>query len=257
VDLTAAALAAESGVAAGAGDFLPPLDAELEEELPMAVDPPSPPREGRAAAAADEPAGRGSEPAGGAGVAGAAAAQATRLAQAAPPAPSKQDSALLPQCAIVTGGALDAPEVSQRPGGGEVEAEAALPPLPPRDPSPHYLAVKAELTAGIIPPDQAGVEWERFPNHLGEGVRSRLLALATLHLRPGGGAPAAVRELPANSNRVLLGAATHCELYQERVVRWGCSQQGCFLVSFVGGGGGDACTCSGAGPRSAPMLRLP
>jgi hypothetical protein len=92
--------------------------------------------------------------------------------------------------------------------------------MPRRQPSQQFQAVKEALEKAVVPPAQAGISWDRFPNHLGEGTRSRLLALATLHLAPGAAsAPKAVRELPANSNRVLLGAPTSCELYQERVLR--------------------------------------
>lgn len=231
-------LVAECGAAeaaAAAAGFLPLDGDELEQELPMAVDPPSP--AGQQAEAAGTAAEAAAQPAAADGAAAAAASgrgasvveelslgapARARGAEALPPAPSKQESALLPQCAMVTGGALEAAEVSTREAAAGFEAAA---PLPPRDPSQQYLAVKAELSRALIRPDQAGVSWDRFPNHLGEGLRSRLLALATLHL---GAAPvpAAIKELAANNNRVLLGAATNCELYQERMVRW------------AGGGGG-------------------
>jgi hypothetical protein len=206
VDLTAALVAAESGgaggVAAAADDFLqppslsPPHGDSDSEELPAASDgeaSPPPPGVDLVAAAA------------------AAAGAGTQAAAAVRP-PSKQENALQPQCAMVAGAALgDAPEVST----------LHWEPLPPREPSQQCQGLWQELQAGIIPPAEAGISWDHFPNHLGEGIRSRLLALATLHLGAGAGAcPAAVRELPANSNRVLLGAALNCELYQERVIRW-------------------------------------
>lgn len=146
-----------------------------------------------------------------------AEAQATALlpataaaAMAAAAGAGRQESALQPQCAIIMGAAAEAPEVSTS------HAE----PLPARELSAQYLGVRADLSAAVIPPGGAGVAWDHFPNHLGDGIRARLLALATLHLHAGAGAaPDAVRELPANSNRVLLGAANNCELYQERVIR--------------------------------------
>lgn len=145
--------------------------------------------------------------------------QANRLH--APPAPIKSESALLPQCAVLTG----AP-----PGAAEQEVSTRqVEQLPAREPTVQYHAAKASLHAALIPPGQAGVSWDAFPNYLGEGIRARLLSLATLHLSvppaPVAGQPApapfpaAVKELPANSNRVLLGAANSCELYQERVMR--------------------------------------
>lgn len=124
---------------------------------------------------------------------------------------------MVPQCAVVLGTPLEPAEVST----------SHLEPLPQQQPSPHYLAVRADLAAAVIPPEAVGINWDHFPNHLGEGVRSRLLSLATLHLRaPPGSCPAAVRELHANSNRVLLGAAISCELYQERVIRWAAGRCG-------------------------------
>ena len=120
-------------------------------------------------------------------------------------------------------------------------------PLPPREPSQQCQGLWQELQAGIIPPAEAGISWDHFPNHLGEGIRSRLLALATLHLGAGAGAcPAAVRELPANSNRVLLGAALNCELYQERVIRWvvgasGAQDAGGWVLGAAGGVAGAGC----------------
>lgn len=135
-----------------------------------------------------------------------------------PSAPSRQESALQPQCAILTGAALDQ-EVST----------AQLAPLPPRELSQQYQTVAAGLRAALIPPEATGVSWDHFPNFLGDGTRARLQSLATLHLGPPAAAeaaafPAAVKELPANSNRVLLGAAINCELYQERVIRWARAQ---------------------------------
>ena len=136
---------------------------------------------------------------------------AEALPPAAADAAARQESTLLPQCAVMTGAALEPPEVST----SHVE------PLPAAEPSAQYLAVRADLAGAVIPPGGAGISWDAFPNHLGDGARARLLALATLHVGAGGGgAPAALRELPANSNKVLLGAANNCELYQERVVRW-------------------------------------
>lgn len=216
------------------------LHAVLDETegLPMAIDQPGGEEEplvaaATAAAAAAEaeaprPAGAGAPaPAVELSLCAPAEAQATDLPPlavgAAPPAPSKQESALQPQCAIMTGAALEM-EVST----------SQLEPLPPREPSQQYHTVRAGLQETIIPPGEAGVNWDHFPNYLGEGIRARLLSLATLHLTaapPTGAAagaaaaaaapfPAAVKELASNSNRVLLGAANSCELYQERVIRW-------------------------------------
>ncbi|KAL4449051.1 hypothetical protein ABPG77_007768 [Micractinium sp. CCAP 211/92] len=148
----------------------------------------------------------------------AAAPGQQRCDAAGPSAPSRQESALQPQCAVAMGAALDQ-EVST----------AQLAPLPPREPSQQYNAVAAGLRAAIVPPEDTGVNWDHFPNFLGDGTRARLLALATLHLSPEA-TPAAVaahaayptfaiKALPANSNKILLGAANNCELYQERVVR--------------------------------------
>lgn len=145
--------------------------------------------------------------------------------------PVASQSALQPQYAIITG--------SVPAGGGEATAEvpAAVdgeaPPLLPAEPelsssSPaepgpprHYQLVREELAQCLLQPGGVGVSWDAFPNYLGEGAKSRLLSLATLHLTPAGiRCPPAVRELAANSNRMLLGAAVNCELFQERVARW-------------------------------------
>ena len=74
---------------------------------------------------------------------------------------------------------------------------------------------------------QPQISWDQFPNYLGEGIRSRLLGLATLHLLKPGRYPAAVKEMPSNSNKVLLGGPPSCELYQERVIRWVCKACEC------------------------------
>lgn len=153
----------------------------------------------------------------------AAAPAQQRCDAAGPSAPSRQESALQPQCAVAMGAALDQ-EVST----------AQLAPLPPREPSQQYNAVAAGLRAAIVPPEDTGVNWDHFPNFLGDGTRARLLALATLHLSSEA-TPAsvaahaayptfAIKALPANSNKILLGAANNCELYQERVVRWARAQ---------------------------------
>lgn len=78
-------------------------------------------------------------------------------------------------------------------------------------------SIAFEETADCVP------SWDAFPNHLGEGVRARLLSLATLHLSSGDVAaavPAAVKQLPSNSNKVLFGAPTNCDLYQVRIIRY-------------------------------------
>ncbi|KAL4422596.1 hypothetical protein ABPG75_008793 [Micractinium tetrahymenae] len=216
------------------------LEAALGGELPMAINEPASEdgplgaEEAEAVAAALHPAGTaGAPPAVELSLGAPADAQATDLpplaslaaavplqgaagGAAGPRAPSRQESALQPQCAMVTGAALDQ-EVST----------AQLAPLPPREPSQQHHAVAAGLHAALMAPHDTGVSWDHFPNFLGEGTRARLLSLATLHLSPPPPAaaaapaafPAAVKDLPANSNKVLLGAANNCELYQERVVR--------------------------------------
>lgn len=47
-----------------------------------------------------------------------------------------------------------------------------------------------------------GISWDHFPNYLGEGIKSRLLSLATLHLLRQGQYPRAVREMASNSSKV-------------------------------------------------------
>ena len=216
-DLSAAAAAAKAAAAA-AEALLGRAGSEGEDGLPMAIDGSdvADKLEAMAAALIAEARAKVRAQQG----PGAAAPGGAPPAAAAVGAASKQEaaaSALLPQCAVMTGTALDAGEVST----------CQLEPLPAREPGAQYLAVREELRAALVPPGQAGVSWELFPDHLGEGARARLLALATLHLGAGGAGaggapafPAAVKELPANSNRVLLGAANSCELYQERVIRW-------------------------------------
>lgn len=208
------------------------------EALPMALDRASP--TGAAAAASA-----------GAAPRDAAAPSAVALSQGSPPpllpddpppvsaaeAAARQESTLLPQCAVMTGAALEPPEVST----------CHVEPLPAQEPSAQHLAVRADLAAAVIPPGGAGISWDAFPNHLGDGARARLLALATLHLSGAGGGegapPAALRELPANCNKVLLGAALSCELYQERVIRCGVGLLPGRRVTRVGVPPSRACSC--------------
>ena len=150
------------------------------------------------------------------------AAEAAMAVDAAP-----EGSQGVPQCAVIGAAVLPPePEDSTVRFDPTAQAPAAEPPRPEATeraplvtPRQFAAAFDALLTMVVRPPD-LGVEWDAFPNHLGEGARARLLALATLRLRGGEGAPAAVLNLPCNSNRVLLGAPADCELYQERVARW-------------------------------------
>lgn len=188
-----------------------------------------------------------------------AAAAAEAAAVAAGPAPSQQQSVLEPQCAVIVGSRPpEEPEVSTCQVQGAAEGEAVLvegagQPAA-QEPSRQYLAAKEEIQWAVVRPGEqaqqqlllqqqeqqrgegqaAGaperptaavapllpaISWDHFPNYLGEGVKSRLMALASLHLLRTGRFPAAVTEMASNSNKVLLGAAANCELYQERVVR--------------------------------------
>jgi SpoVK/Ycf46/Vps4 family AAA+-type ATPase len=84
------------------------------------------------------------------------------------------------------------------------------------------------------PPQIPCPAWKGFGDYLGEGIKTRLLSLSTLHLTEYGASqcPEAVRKLNSNDNRILLGAAPNCELYQERVVRAVAHQVGArFLVA--------------------------
>ncbi|GAB4815199.1 hypothetical protein N2152v2_002245 [Parachlorella kessleri] len=183
----------------------------------------------------------------------AAVALAAQQAQQAQPCASAQvqagmqQSELGPQCAVIGAGpalrpASEEPEAScnnRGAGDGGVGEEAeGLAPTAAAITSKQYLTVRDELAAALVRPaasseqqarqhqpaaaaaaTQPQISWDHFPNYLGEGIRSRLLGLATLHLLKPGRYPAAVKEMPSNSNKVLLGGPPSCELYQERIIR--------------------------------------
>lgn len=134
-----------------------------------------------------------------------------------------------PEAALVD---VDAPAVDVLPTDEEQLAGAtghnddnnddgAGPPIDPCN-SRIFDEVTEELQRRLAAQDASTstVNWDAFPNYIGEGVRSRLLTLATLHLSPlaADKVPESVRQLPANANKVLLGAPTNCELYQVRLI---------------------------------------
>lgn len=114
-------------------------------------------------------------------------------------------------------------------GPAPVAEEPALgvtPVTPAPSTGKHYKLVVDALRQRIEPAsDPAAVAgsggWPGFSDYLGEGAKARLETVAALHLSPGAAelCPDAVRQLAANSSRILLGAATNCDLYQERLVR--------------------------------------
>jgi len=119
---------------------------------------------------------------------------------------------------------------------GAAVADASGSPGPPPQPSKQYTDVKEALINCIeeAPARIPSPAWAGFSDYLGDGIKTRLLSLATLHLTESGASrcPDAVRQLNANSNRIFLGAALNCELYQERVVRALAHQIGArFLVA--------------------------
>ncbi|KAL4530815.1 hypothetical protein Ndes2526B_g09205 [Nannochloris sp. 'desiccata'] len=128
--------------------------------------------------------------------------------------------------------AEDAATAATEPG--TAAADATGPSGPPPQPSKQYTDVTEALLNHIeAPPAQIpSPAWTGFSDYLGEGIKTRLLSLATLHLTESGASrcPDAVRQLNANSNRIFLGAALNCELYQERVVRALAHQVGARLL---------------------------
>lgn len=133
--------------------------------------------------------------------------------------------------AAITSDKCEPQAPADEPGDGPPPDVSTVPMGPSQK---HYLEVKEDLTGRIEP---APVEipsdaWIKSPDYLGDGVRTRLTSLATIHLTEAGAArcPDQVRQLSANSNRVLLGAAPNCDLYQERVIRTLAQQAGARLL---------------------------
>lgn len=101
-------------------------------------------------------------------------------------------------------------------------------------PTPHYLSAAADIRQAIEDVDKvrtSATSWESFPYPLGRGIKARLESLATLHVSPNAAAiPTAVKNLNANTNKVILGAPPHCELYQEKLIRALAAHIGCSLL---------------------------
>lgn len=109
-------------------------------------------------------------------------------------------------------------------GGSAAGPDGAIStPQPPAAPPKQYQTVLQDLQRQLAQGAEGAVgapAWDAFPHYLGEGTAARLLSLARLHLGPGAErCPVSVRELAANSNKVLLGGPPNSELYQGRVVR--------------------------------------
>jgi hypothetical protein len=109
-------------------------------------------------------------------------------------------------------------------GGSAAGPDGAIStPQLPAAPPKLYQTVLQDLQRQLAQAAQGAVgapAWDAFPHYLGEGTAARLLSLARLHLGPGAErCPVSVRELAANSNKVLLGGPPNSELYQGRVVR--------------------------------------
>ena len=137
--------------------------------------------------------------------------------------------------AAVTSGKGGPPENGAQQGDVPLEANGAAPvAVGTLSSGKHYQEVKDDLISRIeASPETIPLDaWLEFPDHIGDGVRTRLTTLATIHLTEAGASrcPDQVRQLTANSNRVLLAGAPNCELYQERVIRTVAKQVGARML---------------------------